>query len=147
MKIAVAITMVLGSVLGTVGAEPREIPPEPPIEEIEKKARVAAIVLTCEPTKEQKGLKVVEVLKGESIYVANREMITKLIPASDPKALATKGFRELVFIGPATAEGKFVSATTLALWPARHDSDGIQQFKFLAHDYSEVKRAVQTEKE
>lgn len=143
MKFVLGILLIVASLSNVNGSEPTEIPPEPPIEEITKKAQSASIVLTCQPTKDQRGLEVVEVLKGKQAYMQNMEMIGKLIPTSDPKALSTEGFRELVFIGPADENGAFLVASTLALWPDRREEIGPRQFLFLAHDYSQVKLAVQ----
>ncbi len=60
-------------------------------------------------------------------------------------ASATKGFREIVFIRPVNENGTFFAASSVALWPVRVEEIGPRQFKFLAHDYSEVKRVVQGE--
>lgn len=142
MKFAAAILLTIGLALTLSGSEVTVIPAEPSIKEIAKKAESATVVLTCQPNDDQSGLEVIEVLKGEEAYRKNRVAISRLIPKSDPKALATKGFRELVFIGPTTKEGEFASASTFALWPARIEDDGVHRFEYGAHDYAEVKRAV-----
>lgn len=145
MKFSVAILSIVVSITGVRGAEPVVVPPEPSMAEIAKKAQSAAIVLTCEPTKEQSGLEVVEVLKGQKAYSENTAQVAKLIPRSDSKALATEGFRELVFIGPANETGAFLDSSSLALWPVRIKQIGPREFKFLAHDYSELKRVLHSQ--
>ncbi len=147
MKIAVASLLILSLVPIIIGAELTVIPAHPPIKEIAKKSESAVIVLTCQPSKDQSSLEVIEVLKGEEAYRKHRVVISRLIPGSDPKALATTGFRELIFIKPATKEGEYTSVTTLALWPVRFEDDGVRQFKYAAHDYAAVKRAVRGELE
>jgi len=146
MKLYLAILSIITLGTGTMHAEPRVIPPHPSYEELAKKSQVATIVLLCKPNRERTGLEVLEVLKGMPSYAGRVPEITRLIPEGDAKALETEGYRELVFIWPPNAEGAFKSSS-FALWPTRLESDGIQQFKFLGHDYSRVKSAVQGQKE
>jgi len=82
-------------------------------------------------------------LKGQRAYTQNKQQIDNLIPlSSDPEALATDGFRELIFIGPPNTQGLYLQAYAIALWPARSEKLGSQIIRFHAHDYAEVRRAI-----
>ena len=137
--LAVIGALCAGSV---IAAEPRVVPASPSLEELADKAQVAVIVLTCIPNADRSGLSVTEVLKGQKVYTQNKQQIAALMPSSDPKALATDGYRELVFIGPPNAQGIYLKTHTIALWPARSENLGPQTIRFLAHDYAKVKRAI-----
>lgn len=123
-------------------AEPREVPASPSLKELTEKAQAAAVVLSCTPKADGTAFSPAEVLKGQRVYTQNKQQIDDLIPSGDPKALATDGFRELIFIGPPNAQGLYVHAHTVALWPTRIEKLGTQTIRFLAHNYADVRRAV-----
>jgi hypothetical protein len=125
-----------------IASDPREVPASPSLKELADKAQAAAIVLSCIPNADGSALSVIEVLKGQKAYHQSKKQIDDLVPSSDAKALSTDGFRELIFIRPPNAQGHYVLAHTIALWPARIDKVGSQTICFLAHDYAEVRRTI-----
>ncbi|CAN5912732.1 hypothetical protein BH11VER1_BH11VER1_18730 [soil metagenome] len=125
-----------------IAAEPREVPASPTLKELADTAQAAAIVLSCIPNAGRSGLSVTEVLKGQEAYAKNKQQLAPLIPSGDPKAITTDGYRELIFIGPSNAQGVYIQAHSVALWPARSEKLGTQIIRFLAHDYAEVRRAI-----
>ena len=127
-----------------LAAEPRIVPASPPLDELTKQAADSAIVLVCAPNSKGTSLEVFEVLKGGKEYSAAKDKIADLIPGSDPQALSTKDYRELIFIGPSNDRGVFTRCHSVALWP-QHDealANG-RTIRFLAHDYTAMKRALQ----
>lgn len=141
MKITAIIILLFG--IASLGAaDLRIVPAEPPLEKIRELADSAIIVLLCKPGKDRTGLEVSMVLKGGGSYETIKGRIAEILPESDKTALATDGFRELVFLVPVDAPEKFRCSSSYALWPQRDETLGKQTFRFLAHDMENVKRVI-----
>jgi len=141
------LTGFLAVLLGIVslsGAEPQIVPATPSLVEIKKMAEAVTIVLACVANEDGTGLVVSEILKGAEGYEAAKDQITKLLPSGDPEALSTRGYRELAFIDWRGKPGVFQKFSTYALWPQREEMSGDQKFIFLAHDFAEVKKVIQS---
>ncbi len=141
MKITAIIILLLG-IVSLGAAELRIVPADPPLEKISELADSAIIVLLCKPNEDRTRLEVSMVLKGGGSYETIKGRIAEILPEGDKSALATDGFRELVFLVPVDAPGKFRCSSSYALWPQRDETQGDQTFRFLAHDMEDVKRVI-----
>jgi len=141
------LTGFLAVLLGIVslsGAEPQIVPATPSLVEIKKMAEAVTIVLACVANEDGTGLVVSEILKGAEGYEAAKGEIIKLLPSSDPEALATEGYRELAFIDWRGKPGVFQKFSTYALWPQREEMLRKQKIIFLALDFEDVKKVIQS---
>ena len=142
MKTLVMFILLLGFI-NLEADELRIVPAEPPLDEINKQADSAVIVLLCKPNGDGTKLEVAAVLKGYGNYEANKDRIVDILPASDREALATDGYRELVFIVPDDGLNAFRFTSSYALWPQRDESLGNQRIRLLAHDLKDLVQAIQ----
>ena len=140
----VILSILASAICNLLAAEPRIVPATPSLEDLAKRAADAVIVLVCEPNVKATSLEVFEVLKGGKEYSDAKDKIAALIHAGDSQTLLTKDYKVLVFIGPVNDRGVFTRCRSVALWP-QHDetlADG-RTIRFLAHDYTAMKRALQ----
>ena len=140
---SLAIPILLLSFIALEASELRVIPASPPLAEIAKQAGSAVIVLLCKPNASGDKLVVEAALKGQNEYKLIKNRIADFLPNSDKAALATDGYRELVFIVSDHGQNKFRTSKSIAMWPQRDETMGDQQFRFLAHALKDVERAIQ----
>jgi len=131
-------------VVSTSADEIRTIPAYPPLAELEKLTEEAAIILICNPNATRDKLEVLSVIKGEQHYKTIKDTISDYLGASDKKALATKGYREAVFISSRDDQQGYQLTSTLALWPQRDEvlAHG-ENIRFLSHTAADLERIIQ----
>lgn len=137
-----ALSILLFGIVSIKAGELRIVPADPPLHKIREMAASAIIVLLCKPNGDRTKLEVSRVLKGEANLEPIKDRIAHLLPGSDMAALATDGYRELVFLVAADAPDKFRLSSSYALWPQRDETLGDQTFRFLAHDLRDVERVT-----
>jgi len=143
MKILLAALFSLCIVV-TSADEIRTIPAYPPLAELEKITEEAVIILICKPNATKDKLEVLTVLKGEEHYKTIIDTISDYLGASDKKALATKDYREAVFISSRDDQQGYQLTSTLALWPQRDEvlANG-ENIRFLSHTAEGLERIIQ----
>jgi len=126
-------------ITSSCAAEMQIVPAHPPLSEFKEHAGEAAIVLICKPNAAKNNLEVSTVIKGQEQYETFKDQISEYLVMSDEKALATNGFRAVIFINFHDDQHSIRTVNTIAWWPQRDDvlANG-QKIRFLTHTKEDV---------
>lgn len=120
----------------------RLIPASISQKELSKEAEPAVIILLCKANAAGDKLVVESVYKGKREYEVIKSRIAEFLPSRDKDALATKGYRELVFIRKRNELNGAQTIKSFAIWPQRDEIVGGEKLRFLSLDLEDVELAV-----